>query len=742
MPPSPLPSPSAPPPLSWPFTGRDHDIATVAAALARDGAVVLAGAAGVGKSRLARELAARIAPHDPVQVARASASARDVPLGAFAHWLTPGRADEGDTATLARTAETLRADGPRSVLLVDDAHVLDPTSAALLNQLATDRAVRIVVTVRTGTVCPDAVTAMWKDGVATRVDVTPLTEETTAALLEAALEGPVDARAARRLHEVTVGNVLWLRHLVEGERAAGRLTAARSGRWEWNGQPVLSPALEQLIGERLGTLDDGERRVIELVALGEPVGLPVLVALAGADEVERVADRDLVTVHADGARTEVRLGHPLYGDAARSRLSLPRARRLRGELSRALRDTGARRAGDQLRRAVLDLDGDTPRDPRLLVGAAQQAIALTDNRLAERLLDAAAEAGGGFDPVLSLAFLLSWELRAEESSTALARAMELATTTDERMRAFLVRVQVVFFVLDRPEEGMALLAAEEARTPDRPEPAVCRTLLRAVGGEVGAAADDALALIGRDDLTVQARCWACWPAAYTLAFRGGESDRVQEIVDQGVAAAHGSPETGVMVGNIAFAGLQAALYAARHRAGPPDLARRPHRCAGRDLGRPVPGQRGRGVPAADGRPAPDQRPRELPRARRRLVVPAPRPHRPGPRPRRRHRGRGRRAGHRAAVPPALGPLLRHRDHDRPALGRRRAGRPGGGGPLGRGGGHRESAPGSALDRARRPPPRGPSRRARPGRGARRARARPAHPAGRRERRPRRRAARP
>jgi DNA-binding NarL/FixJ family response regulator len=266
-------------------------------------------------------------------------------------------------------------------------------------------------------------------------------------------------------------------------------------------------------------------------------------------------------VHADGARTEVRLGHPLYGDAARAQLSLPRARRMRGELSRALRDTGARRAGDRLRRAVLDLDGDAPRDPRLLVGAAQQAIALGDNRLAERLLEAAADAGGGFEPVLSLAFLLSWELRAEESSASLARAMELATTTDERMRAFLVRVQVVFFVLDRPEEGLALLAAEEARTPDRPEPAVCRTLLRAVGGEVRAAADDALALIARDDLSVQARCWASWAAAYTLAFRGGEPDRVQEIVEQGVTAAHGSPETGVMVGNIAFGGLQAALYA-------------------------------------------------------------------------------------------------------------------------------------------------------------------------------------
>ncbi|WP_433781610.1 LuxR C-terminal-related transcriptional regulator [Actinomycetospora sp. CA-101289] len=553
------PSPTSP--GSWPFTGRERDLVVVADALERDGAVVLAGAAGVGKSRLARELVARVAAHDQVRVARASASACEIPLGAFAHWLEPVRPGEGEAATLARTAETLRTGGARSVLLVDDAHMLDPSSAAVLSQLATDRAVRIVVTVRAGAPCPDAVTAMWKDGVAARVEISALDEEVTAALLEAALGGPVDARASRRLHEVTLGNVLWLRYMVEGERAAGRLSPSRTGRWEWTGQPVLSPALEHLIDARIGTLDDDERRVIQLVALGEPLGLGMLEALGGADEVERVAERGLIAVHEDGVRSEVRLGHPLYGEAARGRLSVPRARRMRGELSRALRATGARRAGDQLRHAVLDLDSDTPRDAALLVAAARQATELSDFRLAERMLRAAIEAGGGFEAHLSLAFLLSWELRAEEALTALTGAMEFATSTDERMRAFLVRVQTTFFILDRHDEGMALLAAEEARTPDRSEPAVVRAVVRGVGGDVAGAADDALALARRDDLSSQAVCWASWAASYMVAFRGGETAQQHEIVARGTDAARRAPETGVMLGNIVFAELLDALYA-------------------------------------------------------------------------------------------------------------------------------------------------------------------------------------
>ena len=45
----------------WPFSGRETELEVVTRALRRQGVVVIAGRAGVGKSRLARELVTRVA---------------------------------------------------------------------------------------------------------------------------------------------------------------------------------------------------------------------------------------------------------------------------------------------------------------------------------------------------------------------------------------------------------------------------------------------------------------------------------------------------------------------------------------------------------------------------------------------------------------------------------------------------------------------------------------------------------
>ena len=45
---------------AWPFTGREQELQVAADAVVGRGCLVIAGAAGVGKSRLARELLARV----------------------------------------------------------------------------------------------------------------------------------------------------------------------------------------------------------------------------------------------------------------------------------------------------------------------------------------------------------------------------------------------------------------------------------------------------------------------------------------------------------------------------------------------------------------------------------------------------------------------------------------------------------------------------------------------------------
>ena len=71
----------------WPFSGRAAELTVVTRALARQGVVVIAGQAGVGKSRLAREVVSRTADGTGSGIAVGTESARGVPLGAFAPWL-------------------------------------------------------------------------------------------------------------------------------------------------------------------------------------------------------------------------------------------------------------------------------------------------------------------------------------------------------------------------------------------------------------------------------------------------------------------------------------------------------------------------------------------------------------------------------------------------------------------------------------------------------------------------------
>ena len=83
----------------------------------------------------------------------------------------------------------------RLALGVDDAHLLDDASAALVHQLAATGSGFVVVTVRSGEPVPDPVVALWKDGLAERVEVQALGRGEVEELITAALGGQVDGAA-------------------------------------------------------------------------------------------------------------------------------------------------------------------------------------------------------------------------------------------------------------------------------------------------------------------------------------------------------------------------------------------------------------------------------------------------------------------------------------------------------------------------------------------------------------------
>src|SRR5258705_2582346 len=117
--------------LGWPLTGRSKEMRLIEAAVSdRDCCgIVVSGAAGVGKSRIAREAMTSAALNGcEVRWVAATSSARALPLGALSSWA--GLAS-GDSLQLVRgviESLTSTSNDATMVVGVDDAHLLDDLS--------------------------------------------------------------------------------------------------------------------------------------------------------------------------------------------------------------------------------------------------------------------------------------------------------------------------------------------------------------------------------------------------------------------------------------------------------------------------------------------------------------------------------------------------------------------------------------------------------------------------------------
>lgn len=368
--------------------------------------VVLSGVAGVGKSRLLREVVKKL-DRDRVSVLAvvATSATKNLPLGAFAEILPPMPPVGANASQLLRWAlDSLRArtDDKRTALVVDDVHQLDPLGATLVFYACRSGTATLIASHRAEEPVSEAISALWKDGLVDRMEVKALGEAETTELLADALGGPVQQASASRLWRITEGNALLLREVLANISGTEELVQEPGG-WTWSGRLTTGAALTQLVDERIGRLDEPVRKVLELVALGEPIGLALVQRECGETPVRVAEESLLIRVVEDGMRATVRLTHPIYGEVLRQNMSTTRARTRRAELAALVEGTGARRRDDLLRVAVLRLDSRTATDPVQLLNAAGLAFADADTRLAARLAQAALAVGGGFPAVELLA---------------------------------------------------------------------------------------------------------------------------------------------------------------------------------------------------------------------------------------------------------------------------------------------------------------------------------------------------
>jgi DNA-binding CsgD family transcriptional regulator len=271
---------------------------------------------------------------------------------------------------------------------------------------------------------------LWKDGLADRIDLCPLSEEEVEKVATGVLGAPIAGGAVRRLWELSGGNALYLRELLIGAVDSGALEE-ESGMWSLR-RPLTAPdRLVELVAARLGGLGDETVALIELVAAGEPVGFSMLEQLTDAAFVEDAERHGFLEVFQDGRRTEVRLSHPMYGEALRRGLPRGRLRRISGALAGALKGTGARRREDLLRLARWQLDAGGAGDSELLCRAARRASDMFDLDLAARLARTALDSGGGVAAGLVLGEAKFRCGHHEEAETILAGLVPLCTSDTE-----------------------------------------------------------------------------------------------------------------------------------------------------------------------------------------------------------------------------------------------------------------------------------------------------------------------
>ena len=377
------------------FVGRERELEELEAGLEDAGSgrghlFLIAGAPGIGKSRLANELAARARHRGArvlwgrcweaggapaywpwVQVLRAHIR-NDEPLALLAG-LGPGAGDiaqilpelrdrypdlpeptsldpesarfrlfDSTTTFLRETAK----DGPL-VLVLDDLHAADAPSLLLLGFLAgqlTDARVLVLGAYRDEDLMADRhlariVLEMDRQPATRHLRLSGLSELEVATFIDATVDSPRSASLAAVVHEETDGNPLFVREVLRLLAQQGRLDAP----WDARHPGInIPPRIREVIDRRLGLLPESCRDVLALASvLGGAFRLDTVAEVSGltVDALLGTIDEAIssgVVIAVPGSIGHMRFSHALLRDALYEDLPTARRRQLHREVGDAL----------------------------------------------------------------------------------------------------------------------------------------------------------------------------------------------------------------------------------------------------------------------------------------------------------------------------------------------------------------------------------------------------------------------
>lgn len=511
------------------LVGRDRDLrAVVDACTASAPLVVIAGVAGIGKSRLREEAERHLATLGwRIATVAGSLAAQHIPLGALAS-LLPEETPASEALLIGQILRTLVGTDDRPLLLsVDDVHLLDPVSLTCLAQCARQGHV-VLATLRVDEPLSAGLRELLTAPGVHRLDLEPLSAHDTAALAELQLRGPLAAPARSRVVETAGGNPLLLRELLADAQGAGALRRTPDG-FALDGDFPVGARVGSFIDRRTERLDDELRRLLDLVAVAEPVAVDLL-GPGVSDGLDRLERAELVRLDPIGGTWTVRTSHPLVGEAVRTGMRTARRLATLRRLCTGVTATTVLPPGAAVVAAGWFEELGTPFPAQVAAAAAWEALVSFDLGSARRLAGAAAATH--WRAAFVLAEVARWRGDDDEAAEHLTHAARLAPDDGALRRVAMAHSALEAWQRGDPRAAIAVLdrAAQQARDPLTAEFLLCEgALLATLLGEFDAAIAASRRLLRRtiDDPLTR------WNATINLGYAQtmlGETDGLAEVL--------------------------------------------------------------------------------------------------------------------------------------------------------------------------------------------------------------------
>jgi DNA-binding SARP family transcriptional activator/tetratricopeptide (TPR) repeat protein len=448
-----LPRPLQPAVGQLPFTGRDQELACLTDRWAHIDAqarrvVMISGEAGIGKTRAAAELAARVhdegslvlygrcdeglaVPYQPfVEALRSLLPMLDVDqlrgqLGGLAPELgrllpeltgfgspAPADAESARFALFEAVVALLEVATAqqRTLLVIDDVQWAAPATLLLLRHVIRSQrplALLLIVTFRSTEVQPDEPLAglladLQRDHSAQRIALDGLNRRATGTLLRVAVGPAIADRAeqlAARVHAQTAGNPFFVRELVAHLLETDALTGVGEGTAAvlWSDKLGIPEGLRSVVCHRVARLSEPARQVMTVASVSAGTIdvwlLEFLLPQHGGlfDALDEAVAAGLLV---EGARGEFDFAHALVRQAVYENLSTARRLHLHRRLGEALEARGNTQEHVEALAhhfGQIALDGETEKAISYAIAAGHAATA----RLAYE--DAAAHFQRGLD---------------------------------------------------------------------------------------------------------------------------------------------------------------------------------------------------------------------------------------------------------------------------------------------------------------------------------------------------------